>query len=46
LRAWSLRQPRLASSSTAQIKQSAEVSPGEAADHLRPPADRDEGALE
>ena len=39
------RQPRLDSSSTAQISDSAEVSP-EAADHLGAPADLDEGALE
>jgi hypothetical protein len=40
------RKPRAESSNTAQIRQSAEVSPGEAADYLRPPTDLDEAAIE
>jgi hypothetical protein len=37
-----LRHPRLESSSTAHTSESADVSTGEAADHLRPPPDLDE----
>jgi hypothetical protein len=40
------RQPRLDSSSTAQISDSALVSAGEPADHLGAPADLDERALQ